>query len=250
MKIAGITTMVMLFIALGVAWGLSESSRLRIVGSPAQVTVIVMFFDLRGSTQWARSAINGDYHYAGLFIDQLRTWVWRKASEAIPARPNLVKFLGDGFMFVWETPQNTKVIDSSTGAVAELGCVLAREYPFWARSNTALWKEVPKSIGIGIDAGSAIRLTFENGSKDYMGEPVNNAAKMQDAARPLGGVVIRREVWKKFDQDDQFQQKFPGSGEVRLGGNEAISVHATGEIEFSEHYRGAVILEASRMKSS
>jgi class 3 adenylate cyclase len=232
MSIGGNATLVMLFIALAVAWGLSETSRLRIVGVPSQVTVVVMFFDMRASTKWARDVIKGDYHYAGTFIDQLRTWAWQKASDALPVRPNLVKFLGDGFMFVWETRASEGAIDAQAKAVTELGCTLAREYPVWASGNRALWKDVPDSLGVGVDAGSAIRLTFENGSDDYLGEPVNTAAKLQELARPSGGVVISRELWRRYAGDEVFQAKFPASAEVIVG-SAYLPVRATGEVELT-----------------
>ncbi len=231
LQIAGTSTLVMLLIALTVAWGLSETSRLRIVGTPSQVTVIAMFFDLRGSTEWTHKVIRGDYNYAGTFIDHLRTWAWEKAEVLMPERPNLVKFLGDGFLFVWESPQNAQAIDDRTRAVAQLAWTLHREYPTWAGGNSALWKTVPGALGIGMDVGSAIRLTFENGSEDYLGEPISNAAKLQDAARPSGGVVIRSDVLSRFAEFEQLQEKFPRSGEVRLLDGEALRVHATEEVD-------------------
>ncbi|MCW3052936.1 MAG: hypothetical protein JWN14_2106 [Chthonomonadales bacterium] len=237
MAVAGTTTLVMLFIALTVAWGLSETSRLRIVGTPAHVTVVALFIDLLGSTEWAHSVINGDFHYAGVFIDQLRTWIWRKALDSGLVRPSIVKFLGDGFMFVWETPQEITAVNAYTKAAVELACALHKEFPLWANNNSALWNKVPEAIGIGVDVGSAIRLTFENGSEDYLGAPINTAAKLQDMARPVGGVVIRTEVWNRLDSDEILQHKFAQPGIVRIGTDKMLSVRATEEVEFREPER-------------
>ena len=102
----------MLFIALAVAWGLSATSRLRPVGLPANVDVVIMFLDLRGSTRWSTEAVKGDFRYVGTFIDELREWAWGQASVLPRNPPDLVKFQGDGFMFVWEVAEAAEIDDA------------------------------------------------------------------------------------------------------------------------------------------
>ena len=239
LQVAGTTTFVMLLIALTVAWGLSETSRSRIVGSPAQVTIAAMIFDLRGSTQWSQGVVSGDYHYVGTFIDHLRAWAWGRAMEKMGERPSLVKFLGDGFLFVWEIAPNSMDIDRQTAGLAGLACALNREYPSWCRANSALWKGVPGGLGIGVDVGTAIRLTFENGSEDYVGQPINNAAKLQDAARPSGGVVMRAELCARLDTGGDTARALPRWGTISFPNEQTVQVCATDEVELRDPSRRA-----------
>src|SRR5262249_34074680 len=99
----------------------------------------------------------------------------------------------------------------------------------WAeeeKANKLPWG-TPNAIGVGVDVGAAIRLTFENGSHDYLGTPVNIAAKMQNLARPNGGVVIQEKVWSLIGDT---KENFPKEGKLRVG-KKHIPVRATGEVE-------------------
>ena len=142
-------------------------------------------------------------------------------------RPNLVKFLGDGFLFVWECPQTSRDIDVRARAVIELAYSLHEDYPGWCHANSALWRTTPSGLGIGVDAGSAIRITFENGSEDYIGEPINDAAKLQDLARPSGGVLIKDVVVDRWGEDPELIQMFPTTALIRTSLGEFQRVRAT-----------------------
>jgi class 3 adenylate cyclase len=217
------TMMVMLFIAFAVAWGLSDTSRLRPVGISANVNVVVLCLDLRGSTQWASFVVDKDFHYVRTFIDELREWTWGHAAASPLGQPTFVKFMGDGFMFVWEVP-DASVVESATNS-ARLGYFLYKHYQPWVKrkAKTFHWG-VPVGIGVGIDTGPALRLTFENGSIDYLGAPVSYAAKMQDLARPDGGVVMQGKVWGLLNG---LRGRFPRQGVLTIGDTE-ICVRATG----------------------
>lgn len=222
--LANSTLMIMLFIALAVAWGLSDTSRLKTVGISANVNVVALFFDLRGSTQWANDVVEKDFHYVRTFIDELREWAWSQASASTLGRPTFVKFLGDGFMFVWEVP-DASVTDSANAGV-RLGYFLYKHYLPWVKRKSRVFHwGVPIGLGVGVDTGPAIRLTFENGSHDYLGAPLSYAAKMQHLARPRGGVVIQEKVSSLLIG---FRSKFPLKGVMKLGEGE-ICVRMTGE---------------------
>jgi class 3 adenylate cyclase len=227
--LADSTMLILLFIALAVAWGLSDVSRLRPVGISANVNIVAMFFDLRGSTKWAEEIAQKDFHYVRTFIDELREWTWSEASTLPHGRPNLIKFLGDGLMFVWEIPNGSMY--ESTNAVVGFAYTLHTNYPSWVKEKVSkqkfLWG-VPDGIGAGVDVGAAIRLTFENGSDDYLGSPVNTAAKMQNLARPYGGVVIRKKVW---DLLDDLRDSFPKAGTMSLG-DLSTPIRMTEQVEF------------------
>lgn len=212
--LADSTMLIMIFISLGVAWGLSDTSRLRPVGGTPSVQVAALFFDLRGSTQWAHEMVERDRNYVRNFLDDLREWALGRAEGSRMGRPGMVKFLGDGFMWVWEV-EGDDAPDSADRA-AELGCRLHTEYLAWIKGKEFRRKfpyGVPAGIGVGVDIGPAIRLTFENGSDDYLGAPVNLAAKLQGLAHPHG-VAITTQLWEVLED---LSGAFPKEATLKLG---------------------------------
>lgn len=215
--LADSTLLIMVFIALAVAWGLSDTSRLRPVGGAPNVQVAALFFDLRGSTTWASEMVERDRNYVRNFLDELREWALGKAEVSRMGRPNMVKFLGDGFMWVWEV-EGDNMPDSADRA-ADLGCRLRTEYLAWVKGKDFRRKfpwGAPTGIGVGVDIGPAIRLTFENGSDDYLGEPVNVAAKMQGLARPHG-VAITAKIYNVLED---LASAFPKEASMKMGDRE------------------------------
>jgi class 3 adenylate cyclase len=221
LNIISVSLLTFLFIALTLSWALSNTSRLKFINIEP-VYIVVMFVDLRGSTAWARQmAKDGDSEYVIKFKNKFNEWILGCASEALHDKPH-PKFTGDGFMIVWESFSDSKIINRAN-KVVDLGYKLFESYPSWVNSNQEeLWKPVPLYIGAGVDFGYAKRLTSENGAYDYEGSPVNNAAKMQDLARPDGGVVIR-DNWKL---SDELRKKFPNKGQMVIG-DECIPICAT-----------------------
>jgi class 3 adenylate cyclase len=221
LNIISVSLLTFLFIALTLSWALSNTSRLKFINIEP-VYIVVMFVDLRGSTAWARQMDrDGDIEYVIKFKNKFNEWILRCASEALQDNPH-PKFTGDGFMLVWESFSDSKIIDRAN-KVADLGCKLFESYPSWVESNREeLWKPVPLFIGAGMDFGYAKRLTSENGAYDYEGLPVNIAAKMQDLARPDGGVVIR----DNWNLSDELRKKFINKGQMVIG-DEYIPICAT-----------------------
>jgi class 3 adenylate cyclase len=208
---------------------LSESSRLKPVAGSPRVQVIVLFVDLRGSTHWAHDVIERDFKYVRDFLEALREWLLGQISTARESQPDLIKFLGDGFLFVWEIPDNFVV--PGANAIVELANKLCTDYRSWIRQEDFLERfpwGVPLGLGYGIDVGPAIRLTFENGSDDYLGAPLNIAAKMQDLAQPHGGGLIRASVWSRLKEE--LQQKFPKEGVMKIE-DRAVDLRMTEEVE-------------------
>jgi class 3 adenylate cyclase len=188
------TLLTMIFIALAVAWGLLDPSRARSIGISANVNVAVIFVDLRNSTQWAIRVVEKDFHYVKTFIDGLREWSLSFAEASGLGRPRLVKFLGDGYLLVWEIQDVSTVESANSGA--RLAYALSTHYHPWVKKNkNKFFWGTPTGIGVGFDVGPALRLTFENGAEDYLGAPMSLAAKMQNLARPNGGVVIQTKTW-------------------------------------------------------
>ena len=238
MNFAGNTMLIMLFIALAVAWGLSDSARLRLVGHTSNVYVAALFFDLRGSTQWVDTllSVGGDLQTASAFLDKLRDWAWKEALSVTNARPDFVKFLGDGYLFVWEAHgQDAKQARAS--GVINLALALYNAYPAWAESSGLSHDlgSVPTALGIGVDVGNVIRVTYENGAYDYIGAAINNAAKLQNFARPHGGVLVRTAIlnWCQRDNPAAFHPTSLSAQGVVSIGERSTEVSVTDGIVFS-----------------
>ena len=216
------TMLIMLFIAMAAAWGLSDTSRARPIGISANVDVAVIFIDLRSSTQWAIGVAEKDFHYVRIFIDGMREWALSLAEASALGTPRLVKFLGDGYLMVWEI-QGVSTVESAN-AGARLAYALSTHYHAWVRKNrTRFFWGTPEGIGVGFDVGPALRLTFENGTDDYLGAPMSLAAKMQNLARPNGGAVIQTKAWSLLNG---LRLKFPHQGVLKVG-NTDVPVRMT-----------------------
>lgn len=225
LHLANSTLMIMLFIALAVAWGFSDASRLSLTGVSRHVNVVALCVDLRGSTQWANNVVEKDFHYVKTFLDDFIKWTLSNAAASSLGTPNLAKFLGDGCLFIWEIPE-AAMTDSANAAV-KLAYSLYRHYTPWVKQNAKKFTwGTPVGIGVGVDAGTAIRLTFENGSNDYIGMPVSLAPKMQEHARPHGGVAVQEKVCSLLNG---FRGKLPRQSVMRLGESE-IRIRITKEV--------------------
>ena len=224
LHLANSTLMIMLFIALAVAWGFSDSSRLSLTGVSTHVNVVALCVDLRGSTQWANNVVEKDFHYVKAFLDDFIKWTLGHAAASSLGKPRLAKFLGDGCLFIWEIPE--AALTDSAGAAVKLGYFLYRHYTPWVRQHAKKFSwGAPVGIGVGVDAGTAIRLTFENGSNDYIGMPVSLAPKMQDHARPHGGVAVQEKICNLLNG---FRSKLLRQAVMRLGESE-IRIRITKE---------------------
>jgi class 3 adenylate cyclase len=215
----------MLFIALVLAWGLSNASRLKF-REFEPVNIVAMSIDLRGSTEctdkvWGK----GDGEFIVNFKNKFCDWVMLLVSEAPYGTP-IPKFTGDGLMLVWEVADASKIVNIAD-AVVGLGCALYGGYPSWLEKYGRLRDDAPKSIGIGVDFGYSSRLTTESGMYDYSGLPLDYASKLQGLARPDGGVVIQA----KWTLPHELRSKFTKKGVLRIG-NKGIPVRATGRVKF------------------
>ncbi len=233
LNITSTAFMTMLFIALTLAWGLSNTSRLKFRGYE-HVTIIALCIDLRGSTAYTAEAFDkGVSDIIVDFTNKFCQWVMVIVSKEMRAPPT-VKFVGDGMVFVWEA-EGANLVDDAN-AIAGIACHLDGAYSKWRSSGNPEWKNhVPRHIGIGVDFGDqARRFTTESGSYEYLGLPLSYAAKMQAMARPNGGVVIRDDKWML---PDFLRSKFTKSG-MMLIGSERILVRATRRVKFDPPKNG------------
>lgn len=225
MNITSTAFLTMLFIALALAWGLSNASRLKF-REFEPVNIVAMSIDLRGSTKCTERVWDkGDGEFIVNFKNKFCDWVMGFVSES-SCGALTPKFTGDGLMLVWEVHDASKIVDIANAAVG-LGCALSGGYSSWLGNDRELWTDVPESIGIGVDFGYANRLTTESGMYDYSGLPLDYASKLQGLARPQGGVVIQA----KWTLPDQLRGKFTKRGMMKIG-NKSIPVRATGRVKF------------------
>ena len=102
--------------------------------------------------------------------------------------PELIKFLGDGYMVIWEVPDEPD-IKEEPNEVVDLARTAATNYSIWAEQMidpSQFPNNIPSDLGIGIDLGLARRLVHEDSSYDYVGPPISVAAKLEKCARPSG----------------------------------------------------------------
>jgi len=181
--------------------------------------------DLRGSTHWANSVVEKDFGYVKIFMDKFIQWVLQNARASTLGSPNYAKFLGDGILLIWEIPE-TKIVDGINSGV-KFGCSLRKQYPRWVKKNARKFTwGVPIGIGVGVDVGTAIRLTFENGSNDYIGVPISFASKMQHYARPKGGVVVQERLYPHLNGK---RSDFTRQGVMKIGDCE-VNIRITKDV--------------------
>lgn len=217
-------TLAMSLVALTSAWNLSKSLEFSIVGKPVQVWVVVLFVDLRGSTAWARRLENPDR--VRRFMNALRKWVLGLALEHLgrDSKPALTKFLGDGYLLVWEL---SEVIGTHRRAT-DAGLALQDGYLSFKRTlvrEHQMPDDFPGGIGIGLEFGIALRLTSENGLRDYLGTAINLAAKFQAKTRSNGGMVIAEKNWEQLE--DAIQRQFVHPHELRIADDFIVRIRGT-----------------------
>jgi adenylate cyclase len=177
----------------------------------AMVTIVVV--DIRGFTtladrSTAREAVSYLNEFFGLVIPLL---------EAHGGHPN--KLLGDGFLGVFGAPE--RLPDHADRALAAAADMLAAvESHFGERCR----------IGIGINSGLVLVGTIGGGGlAEYgvIGDPVNVAARIQDATRELREPLLLTEATRCMLDDADTALKAHGS--LRLKGkSEPVAIYGLG----------------------
>jgi adenylate cyclase len=151
---------------------------------PEWAMVTVLFVDIRGFTSFAdRSTAHEAVAYLNEFFELTLPAVTRHGGHAN-------KLLGDGFLGVFGAPN--PLLDHGTRALAaamEIIAVVERELGDRCR------------IGIGINSGLVLVGTIGGGDLTEMGvigDPVNVAARVQDATRELGEQVLVTEATRSL----------------------------------------------------
>ena len=146
--------------------------------------VVVLFADLRGFSTWCTSAS----------LEQVSEVIKVQYERVIQICNDFHhcfhKFLGDGFLLLWEPDADlnlTVCVKHALDAAVEVH----KKYWYLVKD---LEYHAPLGYGIGLSLGSAIRIqpeTFlkEMNEVDFLGYPLNCSARLQSLADPFGTTV-------------------------------------------------------------
>ncbi|MEJ7802705.1 MAG: adenylate/guanylate cyclase domain-containing protein [Candidatus Limnocylindria bacterium] len=175
--------------------------------------VTVLFVDIRGFTAFAdRSSAREAVSYLNDFFELTVPALTRHGGHAN-------KLLGDGFLGVFGAPTPLPDHpDRALAAAVEIVELVERDLGERCR------------IGIGINTGLVLVGTVGGGELTELGvigDPVNVAARVQDATRELGEQVLLTEATRSLLDGSEF--KLEPRGELALRGKPApIAVYAVG----------------------
>lgn len=162
--------------------------------------VVVLFADIRGFSNWCNSDVSLDN--VGHVI---KTQYERVIQISNDQHPSFHKFLGDGFMLLWEADQE---MDGNLCLQLAIDAAFEIHKKFWYLAKELPYK-APAGYGIGISMGSAIRIQPETFLKemneiDFVGYPLNCGARMQSLSGPFGVTLCSSTVGRIAETPDQF----------------------------------------------
>jgi class 3 adenylate cyclase len=146
--------------------------------------VVVLFADLRGFSTWCISAS----------LEQVSEVIKIQYERVIQIcsdfHHTFHKFLGDGFLLLWEPDADLNLTVCVKHA---LDASIEVHKKYWYLVKELKYK-TPLGYGIGLSVGSAIRIqpeTFikEMNEVDFLGYPLNCSARMQSLADPFGTTI-------------------------------------------------------------
>ena len=149
-----------------------------------RLNVVALFCDLRSFSNWCESVA----------IEQveslMRTQFERVIQICNDHHHDFHKFLGDGFVLVWEESEETPLHLCLAHAI-DAAFHLHKKIWYLSQDSTHV---LPPGYGIGISLGEAVLLqpeTFisEMNEIDFVGYPLNCAARMQTLAAAYGTVL-------------------------------------------------------------
>ncbi len=189
--------------------------------------VVVLFADIRGFSEWC------DEQPLENVGDLMTTQIERAGQICNDHHHAFHKFLGDGFLLVWE-PDDTLDLTVCLAHALDAAIHLHRNY--WYLSEDSAYA-VPPGYGVGIAIGEAIRLQPETileemNEVDFVGYPLNCAARMQSFASAYGTAVCSRTTQMlRDDAKNLLKSTTPGfRRELLTPGPEALglAMHAKG----------------------
>lgn len=166
--------------------------------------VVALFADMRGFSNWSETRPLD--HVAALVKAQFERVSQVCGRHDQPFR----KFLGDGFILLWE-PEGDDDLERCLAIALDATFELHNDY---SQHLEVLGGEAPAGYGIGISVGEAIRIEFEatasnGGEVDFVGYPLNCAARMQTLACGYGTVVCATTAGILATQPERFLHTSP-----------------------------------------
>jgi len=150
----------------------------------ARSRIVALFADMRGFSNWSETQPLD--HVADLVKQQFSQVMQICDDHHQPFQ----KFLGDGFVLLWELEGEADLARCLAGAL-DATFDLHKGYAALAKS---LPYPAPAGYGVGISIGEAIRIQLEphlseSSEVDFVGYPLNCAARMQTLASGFGTAV-------------------------------------------------------------
>lgn len=150
-------------------------------GKPCEVLALVI--DIRGFSMFCEEPNIESPYTCGLM-----SAFYNMVNQALGRfPPELVKFVGDGVVAVWETSPSDREIAVQ---VAIEACLSLRDRWKVVRDSPHFTHGAPEGIGAGISFGLASHL---EAGDDYIGRPINIASRLCSAC-PAGRVYVDKNV--------------------------------------------------------
>jgi class 3 adenylate cyclase len=149
-----------------------------------KLDVVAVYADLRGFAQWSLTSSADE-------ITRVIEVVYDRVIQlAFFYNHTFHKFLGDGFVLIWEVKDHGSRAEALHWALAAAFEIHKR---YWYIAER-LQFPAPSGFGIGISCGEVVRIdpeTFipEMNEPDFVGYPMNSGARLQKLAGPYGTVI-------------------------------------------------------------
>jgi class 3 adenylate cyclase len=212
-----------------------------VVTEPAMRCLVAMV-DIRGYSEFAHA--ENDPIGVASFVGAALRHTLRTVADSRELAQALLKPTGDGLLFILNLEGSTQahMANSALVMLRELQDVSAKFKSYLDVNPPAGVSTPPSALGVGVAFGPLVHLTVtsDGGSPeldDYVGHPINLAARLQELARS-GGCVVHADVYEKLLRHDSgasesFLSTFGERVEVRLRqmvGSDAVPVYASSQI--------------------
>ena len=180
-----------------------KNIKFSIINEPLKVTgekaeIVVLYADIRNFSDWSFS-VSPDQ-----VAEVVQIQYERVIQLAQDYKHSFHKFLGDGFLLIWETSDHGSIADALQWA---LGAAFEIHKKYWYTSKD-LGYPTPNGLGTGISCGEVVKVqpeTFirELNEPDFVGYPMNCGARLQSLAGPYGVVLDSKGVESAINNNDK-----------------------------------------------
>ncbi len=157
--------------------------------------VVVMYGDLRGFSVWSNAET------AEVVANTIQEQCERVLQIVNDHHPHFFKFLGDGFLLVWDSDKDMTVQVCLRHAIDAAFHLHNHFY----HAQISCGNSLPSGYGVGISVGSATKVQPETiiadfNEIDFVGYPLNCGARLQTLAGPYG-VTLCSSVVATIEKD-------------------------------------------------